>query len=253
MSGEVPPKSNNVLNSIRAKILSGGFLVAVGLFAYAQFFIPSQAGVIFKLQQGYALFAFGLLYLTLLISPLTLAFPKFPSAGLLKRGRRALGQLVFFYGALHGGIAFFGQLGGFAGVQFLDNTYRLAIILSFSALCILFLMTITSFDAAVARLTYRRWKLLHRLVYVAGVFLLMHAWMLGSHFADRFGLFMSGMYVALAFLISLEANRFDIFLREKQVYNGPVRIFFSLVTGLFLAFFIWLAVMHGVAVKEGLV
>ncbi len=240
-------KSVSIVHSIRSKILYGGFLGAICIYALVHVTVSSSELAIMRLQQSYGFIALGLLYLTLLVSPLTVAFPGMQFAGKIKRGRRASGQLVFFFGALHGSIALFLQLGGISGLQFLDATYRLALSLSFIALCILFLMTVTSFDLAVARLTYNRWKILHRFVYLAGMLILCHAWLLGSHFADRLGPIMNVLYVALAFLFSLEAHRFDTYLYEKNIYRGKMRIFFSLSTGIFLAFFLWLSWVHGIA------
>ncbi len=139
------------------------------------------------------------------------------------KARRALGVSAFYFGLLHGLFAFFGQLGGFAGLGFLSSKYLLAISLSFIALVILFLMTVTSFDFMVAKLTYPKWKFLHRFVYIAGVLILLHALMLGTHFSDLSSTIPQIFFSALAILLLLEANRFDTYLQKKFIAKRPDR------------------------------
>lgn len=96
--------------------------------------------------------------------------------------RRAIGVSCFFFASLHASLAFFGLLGGFPGLRFLGTNYIVSASLGFAALCILSLMTATSFDSAVSYLG-KRWKMIHRLVYAAGILIIIHFLAVGgSHF-----------------------------------------------------------------------
>lgn len=85
------------------------------------------------------------------------------------RIRRALGLLTFGYAALH--------LATYAGVdQFLDwaaigadVVKRKFIAVGFATFLLLAPLAVTSTDAWVRRLGYRRWKALHRLAYAAAL------------------------------------------------------------------------------------
>ncbi len=136
------------------------------------------------------------------------------------KARRAIGVSAFFFALLHENLAFFGQLGGFSGLSFLSSKYLLAISFSSIALVILFLMAATSFDFVIVKLTFRKWKLLHRFVYLAGFFIMIHALMLGTHFSDLSGLIPEIFFVALVFLLFLETLRIDAFLANRFV-NMP--------------------------------
>ena len=90
------------------------------------------------------------------------------------RLRRTLGLLAFTYGALH----FAWYLGvdkffDFAEVA-TDVVKRKFITVGFSALLLLVPLAVTSTDRSVRRLGYRRWKGLHRLVYLAALLGVVH-------------------------------------------------------------------------------
>jgi methionine sulfoxide reductase heme-binding subunit len=90
------------------------------------------------------------------------------------RLRRTLGLLAFSYGALH----FAWYLGvdkffDFAEVLG-DVTKRKFIAIGFAALLLMVPLAVTSTDAAVRRLGYRRWKRLHRLVYLSALLGVVH-------------------------------------------------------------------------------
>jgi sulfoxide reductase heme-binding subunit YedZ len=90
------------------------------------------------------------------------------------RVRKMLGLFAFFYATLH-----------FATYLALDQAFDLAdigadlvkrkfITVGFAALVTLVPLAVTSTDGAVKRLGFRRWKRLHRLVYVAAVLGVVH-------------------------------------------------------------------------------
>jgi len=117
----------------------------------------------------------GFWTLTILLSSLT-ATPLKTFFGFTKpmRVRRMLGLFAFFYGSLH-----------FVTYVALDQTFDLSdigadivkrkfITIGFAAFLTLLPLAVTSTDRAVKRLGFRRWKRLHRLVYVAAVLGVVH-------------------------------------------------------------------------------
>ncbi len=205
----------NLFKNIRFYVLLFSAFLSLGIFLFVKLTVPEGTIQTIKLTQFYALTAVTYLYIALLATPLIRTFTTLPFRGHYVKARRGIGVSAFYFASLHAYFAFFKQLGGFEGLGFLTNTYLLAITLSATALLILSLMALTSFDFMVKKLTYKRWKLLHRCVYVAGIFILIHAVMLGTHFQNLSGLIPQILWVALAFLFILEALRVDRYLQTR--------------------------------------
>ena len=110
------------------------------------------------------LYAICLLFCSLACTPLQLVLGwTWPL-----RVRRMLGLFAFFYACLHLSTYLFVDQGlDFAGIG-KDIAKRRFVTAGFAAWCTLVPLAITSTQAWVRRLGYRRWKSLHRLVYVAG-------------------------------------------------------------------------------------
>ena len=177
--------------------------------------IYSTSTQVVGLTQIYALVAITYLYIALLATPLTRLFVFLPFRGQYIKARRAIGVSAFFFSLLHAGFAFFGKLGGFAGLGFLDSKYLLAVGFSFLALVILSLLSLTSFDYMVSKLTFPRWKFLHRFVYLAGILIVMHALLLGSHFTDLSGIIPRVFFAAFIVLFGLEAIRIYNYFKKR--------------------------------------
>jgi DMSO/TMAO reductase YedYZ heme-binding membrane subunit len=204
-----------LFSNIRFYVLLFSVTLAATIFLYIQLNYTDGGVRIIKYTQTYALISVGFLYVTLLASPLTRFFTGLPFRGKYLKARRALGVSSFLFALLHAYYAFFGELGGFEGLPFLTTNYLIAISLNAISLFILALMASTAFDSMVARLTFPRWKMLHRLVYVVGVFTLIHASMLGSHFTDPFSVFYQISFVLVAILLIMESVRLDMYLSKK--------------------------------------
>ncbi len=204
-----------LLKNIRFYILIFSVFVAVCAFVFVQSAVPQENLKIIRLTQIYALTATAYLYTALIIGPIIKVFTRLHHKNQLIHARRAIGVSAFSFALLHASFAFFGQLGGFTGLGFLSAKYLLAITLSFSALVILSLMAATSSDFMVAKLTYAKWKALHRMVYVAGFLILIHALMLGTHFQDLSALIPRIFAIALAVLLILEGLALDRYLNLK--------------------------------------
>jgi sulfoxide reductase heme-binding subunit YedZ len=90
------------------------------------------------------------------------------------RLRRMLGLLGFFYAVLH--LATYAALDqGFDWHAIWDDvSKRRFIFVGFAAFVLLVPLAVTSTNGALRRLGYRRWKLLHRLAYVAPLLAVVH-------------------------------------------------------------------------------
>jgi DMSO/TMAO reductase YedYZ heme-binding membrane subunit len=204
----------SLFRNIRFYLLTFSILLSLVIFLFVILNIPEGSQQITKLSQLYALIAVVYLYLALLATPLTKLFDLPFNLKYLK-ARRAIGVSAFWFGLLHTLISFFGGLGGFNGLFFLNNKYLFSLAIGFVALIILSIMAFTSFDYWVAKLTFKRWKKIHRFVYVAAFLLLVHTLMLGSHFSNLSDLIPQIFIIAMILLISLESFRFDNYLKSK--------------------------------------
>jgi sulfoxide reductase heme-binding subunit YedZ len=90
------------------------------------------------------------------------------------RLRRMLGLFAFFYASLH--LATYVAIDQRFDWQVLwaDVTTRKFMVVGFAAFLLLLPLALTSTDASVRWLGYKRWKALHRLVYLAGVLAVVH-------------------------------------------------------------------------------
>ena len=224
------------ITTIRLSVFSFSLLFSLLIYLITSAVISEQRLLIIRLTQIYALTAVAYLYITLLASPLIRIIPRLPCAGIYVQARRALGLSAFYFGLLHTSFAFFGQLGGFTGLSFLNGRYLLAISLSATALFILTLMALTSFDRVIQKMGFKNWKRLHRLVYLAAVLILIHALMLGTHFTNLSSAIPQIFSLAISILAFLEALRFDAYLKKSFNISLRVGITTLLVTGSILAF-----------------
>lgn len=189
---------------------------------YILLFSALLAGVIYfsidniaTKTQFYALTAVSFLYLTLMASPVTRIFTFLPYRGLYLKGRRALGVSAFLFALLHAKFAFFDTIGGFGAFFSLPSNMQTGVLLGGINLTILFLMAATAFDFMVAKLSFAKWKALHRLVYLVAIFTIFHALLLGSHFSQISSLIPRIFFTAFGILLALELIRFNIFLKSK--------------------------------------
>jgi DMSO/TMAO reductase YedYZ heme-binding membrane subunit len=187
-----------------------------------------------NIGEVYGLLATGFLYLTLLITPLTLAFPKIPRKETLFLARRGLGLSALLFSLPHALISFFGPLRGFDGIPFFDPYTAWALVLGLVSLIILLVLGATAWDGAVTRLGQKRWKLLHRTVYAAGVLAFIHLILVGSHYTNTHSLWMFVTLVLVGILVFLQARRFDAWWAKRfpkdQRYGPAALITVALVT-----------------------
>ncbi len=205
----------SLLRNIRFYILFFSLVLSLTIFFWTIFTTPQAAIKVINLTRIYAFCSITFLYFALLCGPFCYTFRSFPYRPQYLKARRAIGVSAFYFALLHSLFAFFGVLGGFKGLGFLDARFIFAIALSFVALIILSLMAATSFDFVITKMTFKRWKILHRLVYIAGIFVLIHALLIGSHFQNLLEPIPLIYLSAVAFLLYLEAKRVIVFLQKK--------------------------------------
>ncbi len=199
---------------IRLVILLFSILLSgsIYLFVNANY---SHNLITIRLTQYYALLSLLFIYLALLATPLFTVFPNLPFRPTYILARKSLGISAFWFALLHSNIAFFLQLQGFNGLGFLSNKYLIAIGISSAALIILTVMAVTSLDRIIVKLGNKKWKMIHRFIYLAGMLILIHALMLGTHFSDLSQLIPQLTIAFVSLLLLLEAVRFDIYLNQK--------------------------------------
>lgn len=228
-----------MLRNIRFYILLASGLLSLLIYFCVNAVFQDNSVQIAKYTQIYALTAVAFLYVTLIIGPLGFLWKQMPYKAQLNKSRRALGVSAFYFALLHSCFAFFGELGGFEGLAYLGDKFLFAIILSFIALVILYLLAITSFDVIIQKLTFKKWKILQRFVYLAGILILIHSLLLGSHFQKLSDIIPQIFYTALGVLIFLEALRFDSFLDRKFKNLPSFGLTTSVAIGCIFSFYIY--------------
>ncbi len=119
--------------------------------------------------------------------------------------RRAIGVSAAYFALLHVSISLWGQLGGVGGLNLLPGRFIWALGFGFVALIVLLIMASTSLDKVISFMTFRRWKWLHRTGYAAGILVLLHIWIIGTHMG--YSIFKIIFFVMLSVLFGLEALR----------------------------------------------
>ncbi len=168
--------------NLRFKLLISTFLLSLLLAILMYIFIDSHNVYITRLQQAYGYLALLYWYFALIVSPIKAISPE--NNKYVKRllfARRAIGVSAFYFAVLHATIAFFGQLEGFSGISYYPRYFSVSLLFGLIGLSFLLVMTVTSFDKIVDFLTFKKWKLLHRLGYFAAILVYLHVWMVGTY------------------------------------------------------------------------
>ncbi|HVX48107.1 MAG TPA: ferric reductase-like transmembrane domain-containing protein [Candidatus Saccharimonadales bacterium] len=205
-----------LLKNSRFWILAIAVTLSVNIAGFVQLLVPASSLQTIRIEQAYGFISLFLLYVAILMSPLTKVFPNLPYREEFLHARRAIGVSAFYYAALHVYITFFKQLDGFSGIRYLNNTYSWSLLFGVFTLAVLLVMTATSLDWVVDHMGYKHWKLLHRLVYLASLAVLLHVILIGPHY-DK-GLSFLGIltYLAATVLIILEVLRIRINILKRK-------------------------------------
>jgi sulfoxide reductase heme-binding subunit YedZ len=160
---------------LRSKLFVSVVVVLPGLWPVVPFFVTGNATILAD-PPKYLLHHVGftascVLMAVLTFSPLRILFPKSRLALALNRHRRFVGVTAFVYAALHVTMHFIYE-GGFD--TFATDWKKPFIAVGLVAFTILAVLAATSPHAMVRLIGGRRWKGLHRLVYVAAVLVVYH-------------------------------------------------------------------------------
>jgi len=168
-------------------------LSAISLLAFYEALFPVSAIVIMTRFLG--LSAFFLLCLSLILGPLALLKPS--SFGQWLPARRAVGIAAFIFLAMHFILAFMYYFTLELDAIFASLKYLVVL----PALLIFAAMAITSFDSAIKKMGFSRWKLLQRLSYFAFVLSIYH-----------FYLTANGLFVPLGSKVFLNLAELALFI-----------------------------------------
>lgn len=153
------------------------------------------------LQDYFGDTAITLLILVLCLTPLKLFFPRWSLVSALNAHRRAIGISCFLYATFHGFLYFYQAEDAAEVVRDLQQFVYLQ--LGITGIVLLSPLFLTSNDLSVRFLTYKWWKRLHRLAYVAAFILFFHRSF--SERADMFATLL--MFSPLILLESLRIVR----------------------------------------------
>lgn len=213
---------SKLANNSRFYFLSGSVLLSLVIVCALRLAVPSDQLFLIRTQQVYGALAVALLYVAVILSPLSKVAKQMKGMQLLLFTRRAIGVSSFYFALLHTLIVLFGQVGGWSGILLLPGRFKIAFVAGLITFVILFLMAATSFDKAIQIMTFPKWKQLHRFVYLAGMAVIVHVWLIGTHAQYAW---MRGIGVmALVLLFELEAIRITRIFAAKYKLDTEARL-----------------------------
>ncbi len=154
--------------------------------------------------------AIGCLIIAICLTTLRRLFPRAILVSALNRHRRLVGLSCFFYAGLHFTLYFDD------GLQRLGNEWNILYIQAgLASFAVLLVMAVTSNDWAVRKLGGRRWKKLHRLVYLLIPILFYHKGWAGK---GGLGAGVEQVIEALIWfspLFALQVGRISLYFRKR--------------------------------------
>ncbi len=105
------------------------------------------------------------------LSPLSALFPKFALVRHFNRHRRLIGVSSFFFALVHFGFYLVYTSGSGA---FFDDIGKPFLLSGAAAFFLLLVLAVTSTNRAVRKLGGKKWKRLHRIVYIAAFLIIFH-------------------------------------------------------------------------------
>ena len=218
---------NNILNNSRFYILVSSFLLSIAVIGILRLQISSDQLYYIRTQQMFGLLGVIYWYFALVISPIGYVIGKHRTKK-LEFARRAIGVSAFYFVLLHGVIALWGQLGGLSELHYLPSLFQWSLLWGAIAFSILLIMALTSFDKVVKFMTFRKWKWLHRFVYIGGILAVLHIWTIGTHLAYTNVQLIA--FTALVILSGLELYRTTKLVNDKYLHldkSEAVTLFIS--------------------------
>ncbi len=205
----------------RRTVLTLAIIWITFLFVQSAYAYANVASSMTYLTRLYGLSALLGLFVVLTPGLIKAFFPRFGWNPLLINARAALGLSVFFFMALHAFLAFTRNLDGkFTALQFLSTRHQVALVASSLALVVFIAMALTSSEKAIRWMTFTKWKRLHRLIYIATILVIFHAFLIGSHFVDiAKPLPLVVIYLALIFVLLEAAATFKLLRANKSKHS----------------------------------
>jgi DMSO/TMAO reductase YedYZ heme-binding membrane subunit len=189
---------------IRLYIGVATVLIAAEVWWWASVTYGGSNVRIIRAEEVYAWLALICLQIAVSIGPFLKLAPGIPGKQLFRDSRRLIGIAAAVFATLHASISYV-ALFHVANPFSLASVYQRSFALGVLGLLVLLLMAFTSFDRAFHGLGIW-WFRLHRLVYVAALAGVMHAFMVGSHASSVWVLFavavttiaLLGMHIVVA-------------------------------------------------------
>jgi methionine sulfoxide reductase heme-binding subunit len=193
----------NLPNNNRFYILLFSLLLSIGTLCWLRTQISSDQLFYIRLQQLFGFISIAYLYGALIVSPVERLVGKRRWMQNLLFARRAIGVSAAYFAVLHATVALWGQIGGVDGLGVLPDRFMWSLTFGAIALLILCLMAATSFNAVIAMMTFRKWKWLHRFIYLGSILIILHVWLVGTHMA--YSWVQITTFLPLSLLFGLEA------------------------------------------------
>ncbi len=186
----------------------------------------------------YGFSALFLLFLTLTPGLIRVYFPHFILDSIMIKSRRALGLSTFTFALAHGVWAFiFYFSADLNNVSKVSPSYQVAFYFAAAALFIFFLLAASSFDKVVELLSFKGWKILHRLVYLAFLLSVLHTFIRGTHLSLPYQTIALGMvYLTLTFIL-LEIMATVIYVITNYSSKFKASLVFALLIAIGLSTF----------------
>jgi sulfoxide reductase heme-binding subunit YedZ len=201
--------SGLVARILAHKIVALGLLFGIGVFLLIVPGLTNQLGAnpVERLLHVSGEIAIWSLGAVLSLTPLRVLFPRSAIVNALNRHRRYIGVSACIYGLIHFSCHVLYQGDWDDLLQSFTKPFTW---FGLAGLSILVLLALTSNNWAVRKLGGRRWKLLHRLAYLAAIFLIYHQSIAGKGhwYVARWMLFL---------LVALEGAR----LAKNMWFNKP--------------------------------
>lgn len=235
----------NLPNNSRFYILLAATLLSILVCCWLRAHIASDQLFYIRTEQVYGLFSVCFVYTALLISPAQKVIGKPDWMRRLLFARRAIGVSAAYFAVLHVTVAIWGQMGGLRGIALLPAVFAWPLVFGGVALAVLLVMAATSFDKVITYMTFTRWKWLHRLVYGAGILIVLHVWVIGTHVA--YGGVRIAAAVALGLFFGLESWRMVAAFARRFPEFKPKDYFVTLFICLWALWVVLLLVLPGAA------
>lgn len=204
------------------------FLFAISVYFWSSSAYPLESLKNIRLTQIYAISALFFLYLTILSNTIIGAFPNIKYKNQIVSIRPSLFFSTLFFILIHAFLAFFKELGGFSGLAFITQNYIFPVVIGITSLFLIFAASFFLLKKALGKLkkTYR--TIFFTLLYISGLLTIVHALVLGTHFASFAGIYTRTLFFAVSFLVLLEAVRLDRFLKTFLKFKWNLRLVFVL-------------------------